>query len=96
MAPNMNKILLTVICATVTVTAIAQEKTVFTTADYERAESMLSYNTGPLIDRADVRPNWVEGDRFWYRVLTATGSEYVLVDPSKKARTTYPDRERYL
>ncbi|HEV9035195.1 MAG TPA: DPP IV N-terminal domain-containing protein [Puia sp.] len=90
----MNKILLTVICAAVTVTALAQETRVYTNADYERAESMLSYNTGPLIDRADVRPTWVEGDRFWYRVLTATGSEYVLVDPLKKTRTAYPDREK--
>ena len=90
----MAKILLIAMCAAATFTCAAQEKRVYTTADYERAESMLSYNTGPLIDRADVRPNWIEGDRFWYRVLTATGSEYVLVDPAKKTRTAYPDREK--
>ena len=91
---NMSKFLLTVLCTAVTITSLAQEKRVYTTADYERAESMLNYNTGPLVDRADVRPNWIEGDRFWYRVLTATGSEYVLVDPAKKTRTIYPDREK--
>ena len=91
---NMSKFLLTVLCTAVTITSLAQEKRVYTTADYERAESMLNYNTGPLVDRADVRPNWIEGDRFWYRVLTATGREYVLVDPAKKTRTIYPDREK--
>ena len=88
----MTKILLSFVGAAVILTAQAQEKKVYTTADYERAESMLNYKTGPLVDRADVRPNWIEGDRFWYRVLTTTGSEYVLVDPAKKTRTAYPDR----
>jgi dipeptidyl aminopeptidase/acylaminoacyl peptidase len=90
----MNKILFTVICAAASLAVFAQEKRVYSNADYERAERMLNYNTGPLIDRADVRPNWVAGDRFWYRVLTASASEYVLVDPAKKTRTAFPDREK--
>src|SRR5579871_6888279 len=71
----------------------AQDKKIYTPADYERAESMLNYNTAPLIDRADVRPIWIDGSRCWYRVLTAQGSEYVLVDAGKKSRTAYANRE---
>src|ERR1700753_4329857 len=77
---NMKKILLPVCFLAAALSGRAQEK-VYTAADYERAENMLNYNTGPLIDRAEVRANWVEGDKCWYRVMTSTGSELVLVDP---------------
>ena len=53
-----------------------------TADDYARAEKMLSYNTAPLVDRAGVRPTWLPDGRFWYMVLTATGREYVIVDPA--------------
>ncbi|GGB17818.1 dipeptidyl peptidase IV [Puia dinghuensis] len=53
---------------------------------------MLSYNTEPLVDRANVMPVWLPGALFWYRVLTPTGSEYVLVDAAKKTRTVYHSR----
>jgi len=70
----------------------AQSSRVVTTEDYTRAESMLSYNTEPLIDRATVQPNWLSGSLFWYRVLTPGGSEFVLVDAGKKSKTSFPDR----
>jgi len=70
----------------------AQSNRVVTTEDYTRAESMLSYNTEPLIDRATVQPNWLSGSLFWYRVLTPAGSEFVLVDAGKKSKTSFPDR----
>ena len=54
-----------------------------TTTDYQRAESMLSYRTDPLVDRAEVQPQWVNDNTFWYEVLIADGKEYVLVDPLK-------------
>src|SRR3954471_14101670 len=57
-----------------------------TSADYARAEKFMSYNTTPLVYRAPVRPNWLAGDRFWYRVTTPAGSEFVLVDPAKGRR----------
>jgi len=90
----MKKIFIATLVFGVVVVGRAQEHRVYTDEDYARAESMLNYNTGPLIDRADVRPMWIEGDRFWYRVLTATGSEFVLVDPAKKTRAVYASRER--
>lgn len=62
-----------------------------TTADYARAEKMLSYGTAPLVDRNGVRPTFLPDGRFWYMVLTPTGREYVLVnsaDGSKKIGKT--------
>ena len=62
-----------------------------TAEDYARAERMMSFGTAPFIDRASVRPTFLEDGRFWYRVLTATGSEYVLIDPKTGERRTGPD-----
>ena len=54
------------------------------TADYVRAERFMSWNTTPLVFRNGVSPTWIAGDRFWYRVTTAAGSEAILVDPASK------------
>lgn len=59
--------------------AIAQQRTM-TAAEYARAEKMMGYNTGPLVLRAGVRPGWMAEDRFWYRVATEKGFEFLLVD----------------
>ena len=61
---------------------------VYTADDYARAEKMLGYNTAPLIDRAGLRPTFLPDGRFWYRVLTPTGSEYVLINPADGSRKT--------
>ena len=61
---------------------------VYTAADYARAEKMLGFNAGQLVDRGAVRPNYTPDGKFWYRVLTATGSEYVLIDPANGSRKT--------
>jgi dipeptidyl-peptidase-4 len=52
-----------------------------TAADYARAEKFMTWNTTPLVYHSGVRPTWMDGDRFWYRVPTATGSVPILVDP---------------
>jgi dipeptidyl aminopeptidase/acylaminoacyl peptidase len=64
--------------------ASAQQK--FTAADYARAEKMMGYNTTPLVVRSGVRPNWLPDERFWYRITTADGAKFVLVDPVKGTR----------
>jgi dipeptidyl-peptidase 4 len=64
--------------------ASAQQK--FTAADYARAEKLMGYNTTPLVVRSGVRANWLPDERFWYRVTTAEGAEFVLVDPAKGTR----------
>ncbi len=90
----MNKFLLGAIPLVCALAANAQQNNALTTKDYERAESMLSYGTEPYIDHASVRPNWIAGDKFWYRALTANGSEFIVVDPAKKARLAAFDQAR--
>jgi dipeptidyl-peptidase-4 len=66
----------------------------FTAADYQRAERFMGYNTTPLVHRSGVRPNWLPDERFWYRVTTAEGAEFVLVDPAKGTRAPAFDHVR--
>jgi dipeptidyl aminopeptidase/acylaminoacyl peptidase len=73
-----------------TAAGLAQSR-VLTTDDYARAEKMLGYSTAPLIDRANVRPVFLPDGRFWYRVLTPTGSEYVLINPMDGSRKVGSD-----
>ena len=76
----------TVILATA-FSAVAQQTAdaprALTTADYARAEKWMGYNTNPLVFRAGVRPAWQGDDRFWYRVTTPEGSEFIMVDTAK-------------
>ncbi len=69
---------------------------VLTDSDYARAERLMGYNTGPLVLGAGVRPTWLPGpgDRFWYRVATARGFEFVLVDPEHRSREPAFDQAR--
>ncbi|TWJ02470.1 dipeptidyl aminopeptidase/acylaminoacyl peptidase [Mucilaginibacter frigoritolerans] len=90
----MNKFFITAIPLMLTLAVNAQQGSNLTAKDYEHAESFLSYNTDPLIDHANVRPNWLPGDSFWYRTLTAQGSEFILVDPAKKTRTAAFDQQK--
>ena len=65
-----------------------------TVKDYQNAENLLGYNTQKYVDRGNVSPNWIPGDKFWYRVLTPVGSEYILVDPVKGTKTAAFDHEK--
>ncbi|MDO7849458.1 DPP IV N-terminal domain-containing protein [Hymenobacter sp. M29] len=78
----------------VSATAGAQQRPARTAEDYARAERFMSYNTQALVDHSAGQPNWLPGDRFWYRVLTAQGSEFILVDPARKTRTVAFDQAR--
>ncbi len=64
------------------------------TADYARAEKWMGYNTTPLVYRAGVRPTWLSDEKFWYRVTTAEGSEFVLIDPTRGTRGPAFDHAR--
>lgn len=75
---------LTIAC---TSSVFAQQPKVFTADDYARSEKMLGYNTGQLVDRGAVRPTFLPDGKFWYRALTPTGIEYVLVNPADGSRT---------
>ncbi|MET0752329.1 MAG: DPP IV N-terminal domain-containing protein [Pyrinomonadaceae bacterium] len=84
----LSKLALPALIFAFALTVFAQQGNVIslTADDYARAEKFMGYNTAPLVDRGGVRPNWLEGDRFWYRVLTAQGSEFIMVNPATGTR----------
>ncbi len=59
-----------------------------TAEDYEQATKFLRFNTNDLVYRANVRPAWLEDGRFWYRINTSEGTQYVLVDPASGQKKT--------
>src|ERR1019366_2373558 len=72
------------IVASITFVAPARaQQRALTSDDYARAEKFMGYNTSPLVLHSGVRPNWLPDDRFTYRVSTAEGSEFLIVDPAK-------------
>jgi len=66
--------------AAMTLPGTAQSRAAVTAADYTRAEQYLAYNTLPLVSNGPVQANWLPDDRFWYRTVTATGAEFLMVD----------------
>ncbi len=88
----MKKLNFHIVLLMIAVSAFAvSAQTALTAADYERAEKALGYNTSALIDRSGVRPTFLPDGRFWYRILTATDLEFVLVDPAKGTRVANTD-----
>ena len=73
--------------------ASAQQPKV-TAADYARAERFLAPATNALVSGAVVRPSWLADDRFWYRVATASGYQFVIVDPARGTRSAAFDQAR--
>ncbi|MDQ1140435.1 S9 family peptidase [Pedobacter agri] len=86
----MNKYWLFLSAFALAATANAQQK-VLTAKDYEHAESFMAYNTAKYIDNGSVSPNWLEGDKFWFTLKNATGTQTFLVDPEKKTKTITTD-----
>ncbi|HUF05688.1 MAG TPA: DPP IV N-terminal domain-containing protein [Aridibacter sp.] len=77
--------LIALLAAILVSASLAQDGAVSVTAeDYDRAVSMLSFNTNRLVDRLPGRPVWLEDGRFWYRVSTPEDAEFVLFDPRTK------------
>jgi dipeptidyl aminopeptidase/acylaminoacyl peptidase len=90
----MNRSLILMVALSWAAGARAQQGGTLTDNDYAHAETLLSYGTAPLIDHDLGRPNWISGDRFWYRVLTAQGSEFILVNPAKGTRVPAFDQAK--
>jgi dipeptidyl-peptidase-4 len=65
-----------------------------TTDVYARAEKFLGYNTNPLVLHVPARPVWLADDRFWYRVATERGTEFILVDPVHGTRGPAGDQAK--
>lgn len=66
------------------------------TARYEQAVKFLRSNTSLLVDRSGVRPVWLDNGSFWYSIATASGREYVLINPADGSRKTAASREGLL
>ena len=85
---NILKLIIVAFISTLPVAAQQPaESPALTTADYQRAEKWMGYNTNPLVFRAGVRPSWQGDERFWYRVTTPEGSEFVMVDAATGAKS---------
>lgn len=72
--------------AAMTLPGTAQSRAAVTAADYTRAEQYLGYNTMPLVSNGPVQANWLPDDRFWYRTVTATGAQFILVDAARATK----------
>ncbi|HEY0246542.1 MAG TPA: DPP IV N-terminal domain-containing protein, partial [Mucilaginibacter sp.] len=91
----MNKFLLTVIPFAMAITANAQQGGTLTAKDYEHAESMMNYNTDPLVDRnVGIHPNWLPDDRFYYRTPVAQGNEFIVYNPAKGTHAAAFDHQK--
>jgi dipeptidyl aminopeptidase/acylaminoacyl peptidase len=74
--------------------ALAQQPREITAADYDRAAKTLAPWTTPLVTGVGVRPTWLPDDRFWYRVPTVNGADFILVDPAKGTRARAFDQAK--
>jgi len=63
-------------------------------AEYARAERFMSYNTTPLVFGTSIRATWLPNDRFWYRTVTPSGAELIIVDPARGTRARLFDNSR--
>jgi dienelactone hydrolase len=88
----MKKLLFTIFSCTFIFLLNAQD--VLTAKDYQQAENFLGYNTQQFIDRGNVNANWFAPDKFWYRVLTPEGSEFIVVDAAKGKRSVAFDHAK--
>lgn len=83
----MRNLVMGITLTVATLVPLVAQQRALTAADYARAEKFLAANTTPLVLRSGVRPTWLPGDRFWYRVLGEKGVDVVLVDAGKRTRT---------
>jgi dipeptidyl-peptidase-4 len=79
---------LTLLAVVPSLTAVAQV-TAPDAPDYARAEQFLSWNTAKRVYGDAVSPRWFAGgDRFWYRVSTPRGPEFMMVEPGSRTTPT--------
>jgi dipeptidyl aminopeptidase/acylaminoacyl peptidase len=76
------------------VAALGQTGRVYTTADYQRAESFMNYSVDEMVLHKVEHPAWLADGRFWYSDLGEDGITYRLVDPVKGSTTVAFDREK--
>lgn len=84
------RLFLIVILSSIQQLILAQDQ--LTAEAYQQAETQLSFNTSPHIDRMNVRPSWESDEKFWYRNLVKDGLEFVYYDIKKKKRSTFSSK----
>jgi dipeptidyl-peptidase-4 len=66
-----------------------------TREDYARAEQYLIWNIGKLVFKTQVVPHFLgRSDRFWYKLNTRDGKEFILVDPALNTKQPAFDQAR--
>ncbi len=90
----MHRLLAPALSLALASTALAQQPRQLTAADYQRAEQTLGTTTSPLVYGSGVRATWLPDERFWYRVTTPAGADYIVVDPAKGTRAAAFDRAK--
>ncbi|MDW3194625.1 MAG: DPP IV N-terminal domain-containing protein [Cytophagales bacterium] len=63
-------------------------------AQYQHAESQLSFNTSQYADRTYVRPTWESDNLLWYKNLIKDGKEFVLYDIKGKKKTVFDSKDQ--
>src|SRR5262245_17200690 len=64
-------------------------------ANYKLARKYAKKNLDPLTYSAAVTPGWIgKTDLFWYSYRTSKGTNYWLVDPTKKSKVSLFDKEK--
>ncbi len=74
--------------------AASAKQVVVAEAEYRRAEEIMSWNLQSKVLRSDIDPQWIDDDRFWYRVRTENGFRFYMVDPDARDRRYAFDHER--
>jgi len=82
------------LCAAAAPVMLAAQPRQLTEADYQRAERMLAPSTASLVSGTAGRATWLPDGRFWYRVSTAAGGDFVLVNPARRTRELAFDHAR--
>jgi Tol biopolymer transport system component/dienelactone hydrolase len=90
----MKKLLCVVIPVLLASVSHAQQTAPLTSNEYAFAERFLLNNTSKYLDNVPGKPEWIQGEKFWYRTLTAQGSQFVLVDAVKGIRSAAFDHEK--
>lgn len=89
----MKRISFSLILLIFSITVFSQNK-VLTVNDYNKAEQALGVYTQKYIDHGNIRPRWINDHVFWYRDLTPTGSNFILVNAQKGTRTNAFDQSK--
>src|SRR5438874_12670720 len=94
MRPHHPALVAVVLCCILPAVALPQARRALTADDYARAERALGPATSRLVTGIPGRPSWLPDGRAAYRVSTATGWQFVIVDPRRRARAPAFDHAR--